>query len=656
MQPLAICGQKLSRLISELGVVTLLLSEVMGDIAEAFEEIKHRTLVGLQVAFYFSHSRLLIIYPPALRPVTDPVGSRNWTDAMYIYNARIVEIARTAREVVAFLQSKRNSFSSLFRLPPELICEIVLCLNMNGRLRFSWISSYLRQICLARPYIWADLDFSCHSPFLLRCLLNRAANSPLTLRQGVSLHTNPMRSVTRPTRYSKYEYTDHRLSFPLEWQPSTILERTEELNLSSSFAMYTSPLEFITSSCFEQPMPLLVTLKLRAATLSCKPPAGPRNEGHWFAGKTPRLRHISFHRLSAPWHDPIYKNLISLALHYPSQPISPVELVYILSKSPMLQELTLQGALMEDGLEESPPSAYLPHLQRMHVEINQSGFDRNGGSRTIRLFLSLIRPGPHCKLHIETNDLGAFPSPTPERSWSCILQHTDTIRIAAVRNRIEFHGCRDSDVFWSYIATDETVLPGGFDVPDFHSPAMLSGLSHIADTARMPWDKVTTLSVAIADRAVESIGTRLQGLAGLNPPYHNFFARLFGRCINLRSLSLSTTNPTTILVNALSASCRTLTEISIDGNIKDPILLSLWVEERCSHPRQCDKITKLLVKHRDDIGGGENLLPDYEDLLDAAKTRFTSTVPEFGWQTLQPEHRDAMLWQDPSWDDYEFLP
>ena len=575
---------------------------------------------------------------------------------MCVYNARIVEIARTAREVVAFLQSKRNTFASLFRLPPELICEIVLCLNMNGRLRVSWTSSYLRQICLARPSIWADLDFSCHSPFLLRCLLDRAANAPLTLRQGLSPHTNPMRSVTRPTRYAKYDCTDHRLSFPLEWEPSTLLQRTETLHLSSSFAVCSSPLEFITSFCFELPMPLLVTLKLRASTLSHKSPAGPRNQKHWFAGDTRLLRHISFHRLSAPWHDPIYKNLITLALHYPSVPISPAELVNVLSKSPMLQELVLQGALMEGGIEESPAPADLPHLQRLHVEINQSGFDRNGGSRTIRLFLSLIRPGPHCKLHIETNDLGAFPSPRPERSCSCILQHTDTVRITAVRNRIELHGCRDLDVFWSYIATDETVLPGGFDVPDFHSPAMLAGLLHIADTARMPWDKITTLSVTLSDRAVECIGARVQGPTGLNPPYHNFFTRLFGRCINLRSLSLSTTNPTAILVNALSASCRTLTELSIDGNIKDPILLSLWVEERCSNPWQCEKITKLLVKHRDDVGGRERPLPDYEELLDAAKTRFTSTVPEFGWKTLQREHRDLVLWQEPSWDDFEFLP
>jgi hypothetical protein len=179
-------------------------------------------------------------------------------------------------------------------------------------------------------------------------------------------------------------------------------------------------------------------------------------------------------------------------------------------------------------------------------------------------------------------------------------------------------------------------------------------------------------------------GLSLNGLsasANANPPpYHTFFTRLFGRCIHLRSLSLSTTNPTSILVNALSGGCRTLTELSIDGNIKDAILLSLWVEERCSNLHQCDKITKLHVKHRrddgvDDIGIniGTSIgtrerervfLSDYEELLGSAKTRFTSTVPQFEWEDLQQReyhhhhHRDStafMRWQEPTWDDFELI-
>jgi len=611
--------------------------------------------VGLQVAFFSSAStycQYFVLTYAALRPVTDPIGSTNWTNAMRVYNARIVEIAKNAHEVVAYLQSKRNTFASLFRLPPEVICEIVLCLNMNGRLRVSWTSSYLRQICLARPSIWANLDFSLHPPLLLRCLLDRAAHAPFTLRQGTLLQTSPMRSVTRPSRYSRYEL---RLTFLLQREPSALLARTKTLNLSSSFASSASPREFISSACFDHPMPLLVTLKLAATTPAYTYPAGPRTQDHWFAGTTPRLRHIFFHRLSAPWNDPIYKDLISLALHDPDVQISPVELAHILSKSPLLQELVLKGAL-EAGPEESRPPVDLPQLQRVHVGFNRSGFDRDGVSRTIRQFLSLIRPGPHCKFHIESNDLGAFPSPTPEWSCSCVLQHTDTIRIAAVRNRIELHGCRDLDVFWSYIANYESIHDRGFDTPDFRSPAMLAGLLHVADTAKVPWDKIKTLSVTIFDLGVESIGTRVQGPAGLKPPYHNFFTRLFGRCLNLRSLSISTTNPTAILVNALSAGCRTLTDLWIDGNIMDPILLSLWIEERCSRPQQCDKITKLLVKHRDDIDGTrERTHSEYEELLGAAKTRFTSTVPEFEWKTLQREHHERLYYgQESPWDDFEF--
>jgi hypothetical protein len=154
---------------------------------------------------------------------------------------------------------------------------------------------------------------------------------------------------------------------------------------------------------------------------------------------------------------------------------------------------------------------------------------------------------------------------------------------------------------------------------------------------------------------VECIGTRMQAPAGLNPPYYNFFTRLFARCLHLRSLSLSTANPTAILVNALSAGCRTLTELLIDGNIKDPILLSLWVEERCSSPRQCDKITKLVVRHREDTRARERSLPEYGELLDTAKARFTSTVPEFEWRDLEREHREGLLWQETLWDDFEFV-
>ena len=329
----------------------------------------------------------------------------------------------------------------------------------------------------------------------------------------------------------------------------------------------------------------------------------------------------------------------------------------------MLEELVLQGAL-EGAIEEPQQFVDLPHLQRLHMEINRSGFDRDGGSRTMRLFLSLIRPGPHCKLYIETNDLGAFPSPIPEGSFSHVLQHTDTLRIAAVWNRIELHVCRDLDVFWSYVATLETTHLGGFDAPDFRSPAMLAALLHMADTARIPWDKILTLSVAISDRALESRVAHALGPGRPNPPYHNFFARLFRKCFNIRSLSLSTTNPTSIFVNALSTGCRTLKELSVDGNIKDPTLLSLWVQERCSSPQQCAKITKLLVKHRSGPEGLETSfaeyeklrsdLLEYEELRDDAKARFASIVPEFEWKDLQSEHHETVTWQDP-WGDVDFI-
>jgi hypothetical protein len=273
---------------------------------------------------------------------------------MQVYNARIVEIARTAREVVAFLQSKRNTFVSLFRLPPEVICEIVLCLNMKGS------PSRLMDFIIPAPnlpcssFYLGRLGLFLHTLHHFYAACSTGPQCTLTLRQGTSLQNNPMMSVTRPTRYTKYECIGDPRSSPLEWELSPLLARTETLDLSSSFAMSNSPLEFISSACFDQPMPLLVTLKLRAATLSYRSPSGPRNHEYWFAGKTPRLRHISFHRLFAPWDDPIYKNLVSLALHYPSVPISPVELANILAKSPMLQELVLQGVL-EAGLEESRP-------------------------------------------------------------------------------------------------------------------------------------------------------------------------------------------------------------------------------------------------------------------------------------------------------------
>jgi hypothetical protein len=450
-------------------------------------------------------------------------------------------------------------------------------------------------------------------------------------------------------------------------------------------------------------MPLLVTLKLRTSTLSYRSPAGPTTQKYWFAGTTPRLRHISFHRLLAPWDDPIYTNLVSLALHYPSVPITPPELADVLARSPRLQELVLQGAL-EPPLAPAPADEQrapvaLPHLAHLHVEINRSGFDRDGGSRVIRLFLSLIRPGPHCRLHIETDDLGAFPAPPPGADagtdardadalfpFSRVLQHTDTLRIAAVRNRIELHGCRGLDVFWSYIAAYETFSLGEFDTPDFRSPALLAGLLHVADRAGVPWERISTLSVAVSDRGVENLGTRAQpqqhqhqqhqqhqhqhqqqgGPAAPKPPYFNFFTRLFRKCVNVRRLSLATTNPTGILVNTLAAGCRGLADVSIEGNIKDPLLLSLWVQERGASPQQCAAIATLVVKHRSEHHEGRDMTFSefaeirnaefgYEALRDDAKARLSSIVPAFEWQELPPDHREAVIsWRD-SWDDVEFI-
>jgi hypothetical protein len=318
----------------------------------------------------------------------------------------------------------------------------------------------------------------------------------------------------------------------------------------------------------------------------------------------------------------------------------------------MLQELTLQGALGH-GIEEPQPPVDLPHLLRLHVEISRSAFDRDGTSRVIRLFFSLICPGPHCKLYIETDDLGALPPPTTEGSFSSILQYTDTIRLAATRNRLELHGCRNVDVFWSYITTHEwDTHPLG--AADFRSSAMLAGLLHIADVARVSWDKIVTLSITISDLAMEGLSARPLALSGSRPPYHTFFTKLFGKCANIRSLSLSTIDPTAILVNALSMGCRSLTDISIDGRIKDPTLLSLWVQERCFSPQQCDRITKLLVKHRDDLGGYGMSLHEYEEMRGDAIICFTSLVPEFEWKSVQHELPADPVWQSP-WDDFEFI-
>ena len=596
---------------------------------------------------------------------------------MQVYNERIGEIERAAGDVVAFLQSKRNTFVSLFRLPPEVICEIFLCLHLKGRLRLSWTSSYLRQVSLASPPIWADLDFSNNSPNLLRCLLDRSANAPLTLRQGTS-QQNTMRSVTRPTRYTKYESTvDGPRSAPLEWELSTLLARTEALDLSSSFSMSTSPLGFISPACFDRPMPQLVTLHLRASTLSYRSPLTPATEKHWFAGQTPRLRHICFHRLLAPWDDPIYRNLVSLALHYPSEPIAPPALADVLARSPLLQELVLQGAL-EPGPEDARAPVALPHLARLHVEINRSGFDRDGGSRVIRLFLALIRPGPHCRLHIETNDLGALPA---SPAFAGVLQHTDALRIAAVRNRIELHACRDVDVLWSYIASYDTLSLGEFDTPDFRAPALLAALLHVADRAGVPWARITALSVSISDRGIEGLGARptpppphahphAHGPPAARPPYFGFFTGLFARCAHVRRLVLATTNPTAVLVNTLGTACGALAELSIEGTIRDPLLLALWVQERCGgspspSPEQGARMARLVVKHRGDYEARDRPFGEYvelrcddvayEVLRDDAKASLRALVPEFEWQDLPPDHREAVIsWRD-SWDDVEFI-
>ena len=682
----------------------------MGDIAEAFEEIKRRTLVGLQVVSS-DLTRIFLLTRTTLRPVGDPIGSRNWTNAMHVYNARIVEIARNAREVVAFLQSKRNTFVALFRLPPEVICEIMLCLNMRGRLRVSWTSSYLRQISLASAGLWADMDLASDPPRLLRCLLARAGNAPLTLRQGPAAplhHGNPMRSVTRPSRYSMYACADrdrsHAIPLELVGRWGELLARTEALELGRPCAPRGDGLGFgfgslaSESDILDQPMPQLVALRLRAATLSYTSPrrAAPLNQNGngngngkdnengalpWFAGTTPRLRHVAFHRLAAPYHDPLYANLVSLVLHYPAVPIAPDALARLLVASPLLRELVLQGAL--DGSctgtgtgsctgDEQPVPVGLAHLARLHIESSRSAFDGGGGARTVRRFLALVRPGAHCKLHIETGDgdLGALPDAEDGAgAFSRVLQHTDTLRVAAVRSRLELHAYRALDVFWSYVAACER---GELDAPDLHSPAMLAGLLHVAHTARVPWDRMSTLSVAIADRGVESqcesqsgssnsgSGSNARALGPRGPPpkppYHNSFTRLFGKCRNLRTLSISTTNPTAVLVNALSMGCRMLVDISIDGNIKDPILLSLWVQERCSNPAQCEKITRLRVEHRGEFEGREKALSlaEYEELRGDAMMRICSFVPDVEWTDLPREDREIATWPDP-WDDVEIM-
>ncbi|TFK66678.1 hypothetical protein BDN72DRAFT_843918 [Pluteus cervinus] len=236
-----------------------------------------------------------------------------------------------------YLLAVRNCLAPVHRLPHEILSKIfdLVRVGEDGRvlvkriLPASWVSQHWRDVALGNPFLWDHIDRS-NCRWAIWCLI-RSKNAPLFV-------------------YISYEFT-RTISTTTMDTLLRELPRIQELKMGGkdseeggrswglshlNHTEYEAPkFTSLASSTFT----LLQTLRLTA-----------HNTGDRFSSlEMPYLAHLKITSSEFTWNEFMLPSLKTLSIDHPRSTISPTNLLQLLSRMPLLEEITLIRALSEDS-------------------------------------------------------------------------------------------------------------------------------------------------------------------------------------------------------------------------------------------------------------------------------------------------------------------
>ncbi|TFK63450.1 hypothetical protein BDN72DRAFT_847616, partial [Pluteus cervinus] len=246
-------------------------------------------------------------------------------DTSEVAFAKIDKEITALREGIRALHAFRNTFTPVYRLPPEVLTRIFYFVRqVHKRERFhrrnlKWVivthvSQHWRNAAIGCPALWSHIS-SIYPMVVAQELLHRSKAAPLSLelRSGSALEARQL--------------------------VSTSLSRIRELRLD----LYSAAWEDL-SPDLSSPAFLLESFSLVVLGKDVPSPASALSD-ITFAGTTPRLRRLEVAGCSVDIHSPIFTDLTSLELRNPPQKLSAIDLLVTLRNLPGLTSLSLSSVL-----------------------------------------------------------------------------------------------------------------------------------------------------------------------------------------------------------------------------------------------------------------------------------------------------------------------
>ncbi|KAF4572449.1 hypothetical protein AB1N83_012937 [Pleurotus pulmonarius] len=239
------------------------------------------------------------------------------------------------------LKSRRNTYSTIARLPPETLTAVFLSLktaaSQNEAARVAWVCRQWRDVALASPRLWSFID-TARGEYALE-LLARSKSAPLR----VTCLTTPSTERPEPIFEAIMKEVGHIQKLTICLPLSDILHFLR-LNGAASAPM----LQFLqVISTDEQPTtPLPPDILLR---------------------EMPSLLHLGLSDIEIRSDLPPFPHLTYLTISVPSFPMTSSQLLHILRHSPKLERIVVYGVAANGFLDASISPIQLPNLSQIDI-------------------------------------------------------------------------------------------------------------------------------------------------------------------------------------------------------------------------------------------------------------------------------------------------
>ena len=394
--------------------------------------------------------------------------------ARTLISRRLTQIRGVVDTATATLCGDHNIFLPLYRLPDELLVEILHLIAVDQLMKVTLVSKRFRSVALSAYKLWSTVNVPLLPPNQARLLVQRSGKTGLKVcvkqvgmgrrRTGFWLRQVP---IPRPSPWRVDEFT-------------AVVDRIEYLD------GVVGPTAYLNHHTLSLRMPRLRTLVLRGSLRHSDNAETPAVPYPLFAGFASPLRIILLSTIHPAWNDPVFANLSHLCIRRPETRPTFMELGVILASCPNLQNLELFNVLVP-ATPSDPTKVSLPSLKWLHVsDIISTG---------ITSFFDLLQfpRDANVKVHSPDYDaLAAFWSPDAPKLEG-LTSMTSLRTNLILPSHVTIGGASPSGTLFSYhVGPDDSDPPWEFDI----NPEPTTGFFTAADKAPIPWKSIEKLHIS----------------------------------------------------------------------------------------------------------------------------------------------------------------